>query len=84
MWNNKWNATSNGEKGQESTGVSKLLCSEYDGRADQAVNETDSREQDHCCNTENVTAYGKYLGEVDTFDIDGIQGIHIVEYSEQR
>ena len=49
-----------------------FLCSEYDGRADQAANETDSSERDHSCNTEDVTADGKYLGEVDTFDIDGI------------
>ena len=63
---------------------SNLLCSEYDDRADQATNETNSREWDHSCNTGNVTANGKYLGEVDTFDIDGIQGRHIAEYSEQR
>ena len=43
-----------------------------------------SWEWDHSCNTENVTADGKYLKEVDTFDIDGIQGRHIAEYSEQR
>ena len=46
---------------------------------DQAVNETDSWERDHSCNTGNVTADGKYLGEVDTFDIDGIQGRQIAE-----
>ena len=39
----------------------------------------DSWEWDHSCNTENVTADGEYLGEVDTFDIDGVQGRHIVE-----
>ena len=44
----------------------------------------DSGEWDHICNTGNVTAYGKYLEEVDAFDIDGIQGRHIVEYSKQR
>ena len=38
----------------------------------------------HSCNTRNATAYGKYLGEVDPFDIDGIQGRHIAEYFEQR
>ena len=65
-------------------GDSNFLCSEYDGRVDQAANETDSWEWDHSYNTENVTADGKYLGEVDTFDIDGIQGRHIVEYSKQR
>ena len=44
----------------------------------------DSWEWDHSCNTRNVTTNGKYLEEVDTFDTDGIQGRHIVEYSEQR
>ena len=44
----------------------------------------ESWEWDHSCNTGNVTIDGKYLEEVDTFDIDGIQGRHIVEYSEQR
>ena len=39
----------------------------------------DSWEWDHSYNTRNVTADGKYLGEV-----DGIQGRHIVEYSEQK
>ena len=43
-----------------------------------------SWEWDHSYNTENVTTDGKYLEEVDTFDIDGIQGRHIAEYSEQR
>ena len=42
--------------------VSNFLCSEYDGRVDLVVNETDSWERDHSCNTENVTADGKYLG----------------------
>ena len=65
-------------------GDSKFLCSEYDGRADQAANETNSREWDHSCNTGNVTADGEYLEEVGTFDTDGIQGRHIAEYSEQR
>ena len=39
---------------------------------------------DHSCNTGNVTADGKYLGEVEIFYIDGIEGIHIAEYSKQR
>ena len=65
-------------------GDSNFLCSEYDGREDQAVNEIESWEWDHSCNTGSVAADGKYLGEVDTFDIDGIQGRHIAEYSEQR
>ena len=43
-----------------------------------------SWEWDHSCNTKNVTAYGKYLEAEDTFNTDGIQGRHIVEYSEQR
>ena len=51
---------------------------------DQAANETDSREWDHSCNTGNVAADGKYFEEVNSFDIGGIQGRHIVEYSEQR
>ena len=71
-------------RGRGSVVDSKFLCSEYDGRADQATNETDSREWDHRCNTGNVTADGKYLGEVDNFGIDGNEGRHIVEYSEQR
>ena len=44
-------------------GDSKFLCSEYDGKADQAANEMDSREWDHSCNTGNVTVDGKYLEE---------------------
>ena len=48
---------------------SNFLFSEYDGRADQAANETKSWECDHSYNTGNVTADGKYLGEVGTFDI---------------
>ena len=63
---------------------SNFLCSEYVGRVDQAANETDSWEWDHSCNTENVTVDVKYLGEVDTFDIDGVQERHIAEYSEKR
>ena len=43
-----------------------------------------SWEWDHSCDIGNVTADGKYLEEVDTFDTDGIQGRHIAEYSEQR
>ena len=41
-----------------------------------------SWEWDHSYNTGNVTTDGKYLGEVDTFGIDGIQGRHIAEYFE--
>ena len=48
----------------------KFLCLEYDTRAYQASNETDSWERDHSCITGNVTTNGKYLGEVDIFDID--------------
>ena len=44
----------------------------------------DSWEWDHNCNTRNVTIDGKYLGEVNTFGIDGIKGRHIKEYSKQR
>ena len=69
-------------RGRGSVVDSKFLCLEYDGRENQAANEIDSWEWDHSCNNGNVTADGKYLGEVDTFDIDGIQGIHITEYSE--
>ena len=56
---------------------SNFFCSEYNDRADQAANETDSWEWDHSCNTGNVTADGKYVEKGDTFDIDGIQGRHI-------
>ena len=65
-------------------GDSNFLCSEYDSKVDQASNETDSWERDHSCNTKNVTADGKYLGEVDTFGINGIQGRYITKYSKQR
>ena len=65
-------------------GDSNFLCSEYDDRADQEANEMNSREGDHSCNTGNVAADGKYLEEVDTLDMDGIQGRHIAEYSKQR
>ena len=71
-------------KGRGSIVDSNFLCSEYDDREDQETKETNSWEWDHSCNTGNVIADGKYLGEVDTFDIDGIQGRHIAEYSEQR
>ena len=53
--------------GKGSGGDSNFLCSEYDGRVDQAANETNSWEWDHSCNTKNVTADGKYLEEVETF-----------------
>ena len=66
-------------KGRESVVDSKFLCSEYESRVDQATKETDSWERDHSCNTRNVSADGKSLGEVDTFGIEGIQGRHIVE-----
>ena len=71
-------------RGRGSVVDSNFHCSNYDGSADQAVNETNSWEWDHSCNTENITADGKYLGEVDTCHIDGIQARHIAEYSEQR
>ena len=63
---------------------SNFLCSEYGDIEDQATNEPDSWERDHSCNTGDITTDGKYLGEVETFGIDGIQGRHIIEYSEQR
>ena len=65
-------------------GDSNFLCSEYDRRENQVANETNSWEWDHSCNTGNVAADGEYLEEVDTFDIDGIQGRHIEKYFEQR
>ena len=71
-------------RGKGSVVDSNFLCSEYDGKADQETNEIDSWERGHSCNIENVTTDGKYLEEVDTFDINGIQGRHIAEYSEQR
>ena len=70
-------------KGRWSVVDSNFLCSEYDSRADQEANETNSREWNHSCNTRNVATDGKYLGEVDTFDIDGIQVIHIAKYYKQ-
>ena len=69
---------------RESVVESNFLCSKYDGRANLAANKTDLWERDHSCNIKDVTTDGKYLGEVDTFSIDGIQGRNIVEYSEQR
>ena len=71
-------------QGRGSVVDSNFLCSKYDSRANQATNETDSWEMDHSCNTGNVTADEKYLGDVDTFGTDGIRGRHIVEYFEQR
>ena len=70
--------------GRGSVVDSNFLCSEYDSRVDQEANETNSWERDHRCNTGNVNADGKYFGEVDTFGIEGIQGRHITEYSEQK
>ena len=72
------------KRGKGGVGDSNFLYSKYNGRADQAVNETESREWDHSCNTRNVAVDGKYLEEVGTFDTDGIQGRHITEYFEQR
>ena len=71
-------------RGKGSVVDSNFLCSEYDGSMDLEVNETNSWEWDHSCNTRNVAVDGKYLEEMDTFDSDGIQGIHIAKYSEQR
>ena len=65
-------------------GESDFLFSKYDDMVELTANETDSWERDHKYNTGNVTADGKYMEEVDTFDINGIQGRHIAEYSEQR
>ena len=70
-------------RGKGSVVDSNFLCLEYDYRADQAANETDSWEWDHSYNTGNITADEKYLGEVDTFDIDGIHGRHIAEDSKK-
>ena len=66
-------------RGRGSVQDSNFLCSEYDDRADQAANETDSWEMDHSYNTRDVTVDGKYLEEVDSFGIDGITGRHIAE-----
>ena len=71
-------------RGRGSVVKSNFLCSEYDCRADQAANETNSWERDHSYNTGKVTTDGKYLGGVDTFYIDGIQGRNISKYSKQR
>ena len=71
-------------RGRGSVVDSKFLFLEYDDKADQETNETDSWEWDHSCNTGNIAADGKYLEEVDAFDTDGIQGRHITEYSKQR
>ena len=71
-------------RGRGSVVESNFLCSEYDNRVYQEANETDSWEWDHSCNTGDVAVDGKYLGEVDTFDINGVQGRHITKYSEQR
>ena len=75
----------NGGEGEElNRGIgsvvdSNFLFSEYDGREDQEANETDSWERDHSCNAGDVTANGRYLGEVETISIDGIQGRCILE-----
>ena len=51
-----------GDQGKGRTGNSKLLCSEYDNRADLEANETVSREWDHSCYTENLAVDGTYFG----------------------
>ena len=71
-------------KGRGGVRDSNFLCLEYDGRADQEANETNSREWEHSCNIGNITVDGKYLEKMDTFDTNGIQGRHIVEYFEKR
>ena len=60
---------------------SNFLCSKYDGRDNRASSEA---ERDHSYYIRNVTVDGKYLGEVDTFGVHGIQGRLIAEYSKQR
>ena len=72
------------EQGKGIMGDSNFLCSEYENRENQEANETNSWERDRSCNTGDVTADGKYLGEVDTFGINGIQGRYNAKYSEQR
>ena len=72
------------KRGKGSVVYSNFLCSEYDGSVDHAANQIESWEWDHSCNTRDVATNGKYLEEVGTFDIDGIQGRHVVEYFEQR
>ena len=46
-------------RGKGSIVDSNFLCSEYDSRADQEANETNSWEWDHSYNTRNVTSDGK-------------------------
>ena len=72
------------EQGQGITGDSNFLCSEYDGRAYQAANETDSWERDHSYNTGNVTADGKYLEKEILLVLMGSKEDTFAEYSEQR
>ena len=50
------------KRGRGSVVELNFLFSEYDDRADQEANETDSWERDHSYNTKNVTVDGKYLG----------------------
>ena len=66
--------------GRGSVVDSNFLCSEYDGKVNQAANEIDSWEWDHSCNTRNVTADGKYLGEVDTLGISS--GVCVLSSTE--
>ena len=64
-----WGGGKELNKGRGSVVDSNFICSEYDAKENQAANEIDS---------------WKYLGEVDTFGNNGIQGRHIAEYFEQR
>ena len=53
---------------------SNFLCLEYDGTTDLEVNETDSWERDHSCNTEKINAMGNTEGGNLSMTTQGIQG----------
>ena len=74
-WPTKWVGGEGKElnRGRGSVVESNFLCLEYDDKVNQEANEIDSWERDHSCNIGNVTTDAKYLADVDTFDIDGIQ-----------
>ena len=72
MWNSQGNKTLNGEQGQGSTRDSNFLCSEYNGRADLATDDTNSWGWNHRYGTEEMTSMGDTYGSNWTSDIQGI------------
>ena len=62
IWNSQGTETLNGEQGQESTGDSNFICSEYDERDDLLENDVESWERVHSCELGDITTMGNTWG----------------------